>query len=375
MSSGSLRSVALDRLAPVVEALGRVVLVGHVPAVHDQALGADLGGGVDVLLEQLAARDPLAVVGRGDVDQVGRVHVEVDAGGLGVGLERGGAALVGEDRSLVALRVAEEELHQRRVARLGLGDRVGLLDVGTDAEGCGTHGTNLRRAGDDPIRSGTCGHEPPRGTGSERSRARACAAVGRSARVGAGHRVRQRAQRTRDRRAAGGRARPRRTRPGSGGPARRPPARARGSRGSRCVVSSPKSASRTCGRPAPVASSSRLAGFTSRCTTPTACTATSAWSSWSSTTATYASGSRPCSARRSSSEPPRTRSMTTRTAPSSAHDAVDVGEHVRVVDAPARWSGAPGGEHLDRDVPAARRRSQARCTVPVAPRPISSSSA
>ena len=78
----------LDGLAPVVEALGRVVLVGHVAAVHDQPLGADLGRGVDVLLEQLAARDPHPVVGRGDVDEVGRVHVEVDARGLGVGLER-----------------------------------------------------------------------------------------------------------------------------------------------------------------------------------------------------------------------------------------------------------------------------------------------
>ena len=69
----------LDRLAPVVEALRGVVVLVDVAAVHDQALRADRRRGVDVLLEQLARRDPDPVVGGGDVDEVGRVDVEVDA--------------------------------------------------------------------------------------------------------------------------------------------------------------------------------------------------------------------------------------------------------------------------------------------------------
>jgi hypothetical protein len=54
-----------------------------VTAVHDQTLGADGGGRVHVLLQQLAARDPDPVVGRRDVDDVGGVHVEVHARLLG----------------------------------------------------------------------------------------------------------------------------------------------------------------------------------------------------------------------------------------------------------------------------------------------------
>ena len=45
----------LDGLAPVVEADGRVVVLVDVAAVHDQPAGPDRGGGVHVLLEQLAA--------------------------------------------------------------------------------------------------------------------------------------------------------------------------------------------------------------------------------------------------------------------------------------------------------------------------------
>ena len=44
----------LDRLAPVVEPYGGVVVVLDVAAVHDQPLGADRRGGVHVLLDQLA---------------------------------------------------------------------------------------------------------------------------------------------------------------------------------------------------------------------------------------------------------------------------------------------------------------------------------
>ena len=124
----------LDRLAPVVEALLGIVVLVDVAAVHDQPLGADRGGRVDVLLEQLAARDPDPVVGGRDVDDVRRVHVEVDARGLGVGLEPLGAAGVRELGSLVALRVTEEELHVRGLAGRRLGDRVGLVDVGTEGD-------------------------------------------------------------------------------------------------------------------------------------------------------------------------------------------------------------------------------------------------
>jgi len=46
----------------------------------------------------------------------------------------GGAAGELHDRPLVALRVAEEELAQRGPACGGLGHRVGLVDVPTDAQ-------------------------------------------------------------------------------------------------------------------------------------------------------------------------------------------------------------------------------------------------
>ena len=100
---------------------------------------------VQVLLEQLAARDADAVVGRRDVDRVGRVHVEVDAGRLGAGLERRGAAGELHDRPLVALRVAEEELAQRGPPGGGLRHRVGLVDVPSDAQLHGPHGTARHR--------------------------------------------------------------------------------------------------------------------------------------------------------------------------------------------------------------------------------------
>ena len=97
----------LDRLAPVVEAATRRVVGGvDVTAMDDQAAGPDLGRGVHVLLEQLARGDPDAVVGRRDVDDVGRVDVQPDACRLRVGTQRLRTAGVPDLGALVALRVA-----------------------------------------------------------------------------------------------------------------------------------------------------------------------------------------------------------------------------------------------------------------------------
>ena len=143
MSSGSLRSVASTALRQLSKPLLGVVVLVDVAAVDDQALGADLGGRVDVLLQELAARDPDPVVGGGDVDDVGRVDVEVDPRLLGGLPQRRGAPGVPDLGTLVGLRVAEEELHERRLAGLGLGDRVGLVDVRADAD---AHGGQASRA-------------------------------------------------------------------------------------------------------------------------------------------------------------------------------------------------------------------------------------
>ena len=80
MSTGSGGVPALEGLRPVVGAALRVVVLADVPAVHDQPLGADLGRRRRVLGQQLAAGDADPVVRRGDVEPVGRVHVEVDPG-------------------------------------------------------------------------------------------------------------------------------------------------------------------------------------------------------------------------------------------------------------------------------------------------------
>jgi hypothetical protein len=111
-----------------------------------------------VLGEDLAARDPDPVVGRGHVDEVRGVHVQLDAGGLGVGAQPLGTARVVELGGLPALRVAEEELGEAGVAGAGLGDRVDAVDVGSDAQrghadetrpGLGHHAPAPPRAVDD----------------------------------------------------------------------------------------------------------------------------------------------------------------------------------------------------------------------------------
>jgi hypothetical protein len=125
---------ALERLAPVVEPDLRVVVLGHVTAVDDQRPGTDGRRGIDVLLQQLAARDPDPVVRRGDIDEVRRMHVQVDAG-LGRGrTQRFGSAWIGHDRRLVPLRVAEEELRQVRPPNRGFRERIGLVDVSPECE-------------------------------------------------------------------------------------------------------------------------------------------------------------------------------------------------------------------------------------------------
>jgi hypothetical protein len=128
------RGHALERLAPVVVADAGVVVLEDVAAVHDQALGPDRRRGRRLVGEDLAAGDADPVVGRGDVDEVGRVHVEVDPGLLRGCTQRGRAPVVRDLRSLPALGVAEEELREVRAAGGRLGDRVDLVDVGTDSQ-------------------------------------------------------------------------------------------------------------------------------------------------------------------------------------------------------------------------------------------------
>ena len=144
----------LDGLAPVVEADGRVVVLVDMAAVDDQTARPDLGSGVHVLLEELARRDPDPVVGGGDVDDVGSVDVETDARGLGVGPQPGHASGVADLGASVALRVAEEELHVRRSTGLRLGDRVGLLDVGSEGEVGGCAHTAIVGTATDSARAG-----------------------------------------------------------------------------------------------------------------------------------------------------------------------------------------------------------------------------
>src|SRR5207237_3310148 len=67
---------ALERLAPAVEALRRVLVLADVATVHDQPAGADGGGRLGVLVDDLAAGDPYPIVAARDVDQVGRVDVD-----------------------------------------------------------------------------------------------------------------------------------------------------------------------------------------------------------------------------------------------------------------------------------------------------------
>jgi len=112
-----------ERLAPVVDAGGRVVLGQHVPAVHHQRAGADRRGRRGVLAEQLAAGDADPVVGGRHVEHVGRVdddHHVPGAQRVGVRTRCG---------RLPALRVGQEDLHPVGVHLRGPGERAAGLQV------------------------------------------------------------------------------------------------------------------------------------------------------------------------------------------------------------------------------------------------------
>ncbi|GHJ60718.1 hypothetical protein NOK12_32360 [Nocardioides sp. OK12] len=89
------------------------------------------------------------------------MDVEVDPGLLGLGAQARRPAGVGDLGPAVALRVAEEHLHQRDPALARLPDRVGLVDVGTDRQllGLRRHGPSLGAGTDAPAR-GFAGRRP-----------------------------------------------------------------------------------------------------------------------------------------------------------------------------------------------------------------------
>ena len=196
----------LDGLAPVVEALSIarvVVALSTWPPCTIRPLAPIAAAASTCCWSSLRDRDADPVVGRGDVDDVGRVDVEVDARRLGVGPEPVGPAGVADLGALVALRVAEEELHVRRLAGRRLGDRVGLLDVGADPEPSFSHALHPRTR--PPTAGGEAvGHERAAGRRVARHGHAEGAQVGERRRggggtplgVGLGERVHQRAERT-----------------------------------------------------------------------------------------------------------------------------------------------------------------------------------
>ena len=122
---GNVGLEVLQRLAPAVEAGLPVVVVG-VAAVHDHRRRVDLRGRVAGVLQDLARRDAHPVVGRRDVDQVRRMHVQRHARRLQHLRVLAGFGL------LPALRVAEEELHHIGAVGLGIGQGVVSVDMRTN---------------------------------------------------------------------------------------------------------------------------------------------------------------------------------------------------------------------------------------------------
>ena len=102
--------------------------------MHDDRRGADLGRGIEILLQELSARDPDPIVRSGHIEHVRSVNVQGDAGLLCGGLQRCRASLVRNLGPFPGLRVAKEELGQRRVAGLRLGYRIDLVAVAADRE-------------------------------------------------------------------------------------------------------------------------------------------------------------------------------------------------------------------------------------------------
>jgi len=120
------RLVLLQRLAPAQEALLGVVVGGDVAAVDDHRHRPEGLGRLAGVRQDLARGNADAVVPRGQVDGVGRVHVLGHRGGRELGGTRA------RRRDLPALRVADEELHAVGATLGGLVD--GCLAVQMDAD-------------------------------------------------------------------------------------------------------------------------------------------------------------------------------------------------------------------------------------------------
>ena len=122
----ALGGLAFEQLAPVGQPVAGVLLLAHVPAVHDQAARADLARHTRVGDDLLARGNADAVVQRGDVEHVGRMdeyrHPRRS--------ELGGT--FGRLRLVPFLRVGEEELHNVRTNSLRGRQRFLAADMSTD---------------------------------------------------------------------------------------------------------------------------------------------------------------------------------------------------------------------------------------------------
>ena len=118
----------LERLHPVLDAdLGSVAL-GDVTAVDDQPLRADGRRRGRVVEQDLARRDADLVVRRGDVDDVRRVDVEVEPA------RRRSASASGTTAFFQLCGSPKKHCTRSAPRAAALGERVGLVDVGTDPQ-------------------------------------------------------------------------------------------------------------------------------------------------------------------------------------------------------------------------------------------------
>lgn len=92
-------------------------------SVHDHRGGADVSRRVTGLLQDLARRNPHAIVRRRDVDQVRRVHIN---GKGGCSEHSGVFAWLGR---FPALRVAQKNLHDVGAFGLRCGQRILRADM------------------------------------------------------------------------------------------------------------------------------------------------------------------------------------------------------------------------------------------------------